>query len=73
MLKHPVGSVDRSAQQLLGCEGLEFPVGGAGWYVDVVHSTGGRLWAPLLDIMAAIGQSQLLRRHFALELQNGCM
>eukprot|EP00803_Ostreobium_quekettii_P004137 evm.model.scf_385.1 EVM.evm.TU.scf_385.1 scf_385:2889-12069(-) len=66
-------STDRWAHQLADCDGLEFPQGGAAWYVNTVNSVGKRFWAPLLDIMAAIGQSQLLRRLLALELQNGCM
>ncbi|GMH36280.1 hypothetical protein BSKO_04148 [Bryopsis sp. KO-2023] len=61
------------AEGLQQCKGLELPGNGAVWYVSAVKSIGSKVWTPLLEIISAIGQSQLVRRQMALELRNGCM
>jgi len=58
------------AKELQSCAGLSVPVGGAMWYVDAVYSVGSRIWSPILEIIAAIGQSQLLRKLIALQCRN---
>lgn len=59
--------------ELQSCRGISVPVGGAMWYLDAVYSVGSRVWLPILEIIAAIGQSQLLRKHVALECRNASL
>lgn len=61
------------SRELQSCRGLSVPMEGAMWYVEAVYSVGTRNWAPLLEVIAAIGQSQLLRRLIGHVCRNACM
>lgn len=58
------------AQELQSLTHNSVPIGGAMWYVDTIYSIGSRIWAPILEVISAIGQSQLLRKLIALECRN---
>jgi len=58
------------ARELQSCSGLSVPISGAMWYVEAVYSAGSRAWTPIIEVIAAIGQTQLLRKLIALECRN---
>ena len=62
--------VSTYARELQSCTGLSVPIDGAMWYVDAINSIGTRVWLPIVEIIAAIGQSQLIRKLIALECRN---
>lgn len=61
------------AEDLQNCKGLDLPGNDAKWYIDVLTQIGKKTWTPLLDIISAIGQTQLIRCQMALELRSRCM